>query len=397
MKKVLQDKCFGILFFLSLYGLSIGVFDNYRELWMSVNGLSTTAISHVISISYLVTVLVLFFFTIKVSTKKLKSGILISLLLKMIIEAFLIWLNRNPNIFLIKFFMFFDIAFSQIILSCVYPLMMNIDKNDMLYTKKSFVESLFNKLGFLFVSIILGHTIFNKVIDYNYCLLLSVIFTFLAFLVLASIKLDAIKEKKLFDINKAINYFSKNKILYLFLITNMGSYIVWSSILGMPMLTLTNNLSFSSKIASFLILGLGIIANFLAMLTIKCFRFKNDQINLFIKFGTRIILYLLIIFLNNKYIYFLTLIYMLLTERTYDFIFNSYFINTIKEEYSLLLTALNYCSALVGTAIGTFFCGLVFNLEIKYLVLPALLIAVMHYILAIILVEKKKEFKISNV
>jgi hypothetical protein len=392
MKKVLQDKCFWILFFLSLYGLSIGVFDNYRELWMSVNGLSTTTISHVISISYLVTVLVLFFFTIKVSTKKLKSGILISLVLKMITEAFLIWLNRNPNIFLIKFFMFFDIAFSQIILSSVYPLMMNIEKNDILYTKKSFIESLFNKLGFLFVSIILGHTIFNRVIDYNYCLLFSVIFTFLAFLVLALIKINNIEEKKPFNIKKVVKYFNKNKILYLFLITNMTTYIVWSSILGMPMLTLTNNLSFSSKIASFLILGLGILSNFLAMIIVKCLRSKNDKINLFIKFGTRIFLYLLIFILNSKYIYFITIIYMLLTECTYDFIFNSYFINTIKAEYSLLLTALNYCFALLGTAIGTFFCGLVFDLETKYLVLPTLVLAVIHYILASILVEKKKEF-----
>jgi 4-hydroxybenzoate polyprenyltransferase len=83
---------------------------------------------------------------------------------------------------------------------------------------------------------------------------------------------------------------------------------------------------------------------------------------------------------------------MLLTECTYDFIFNSYFINTIKTEYSLLLTALNYCFALLGTAIGTFFCGLVFDLETKYLVLPTLVLAVIHYILASILVEKKKEF-----
>jgi hypothetical protein len=390
MKKILQDKCFIILLFLSLYGFSIGLFDNYRELWMSTQGLSTSSISHIISISYLVTVLVLFFFTIKVSTNKLKLGVLSSLSLKMLTEALLIFLNNSNQFFLIKFLMFFDIAFSQLILSSIYPLMMRLDKNDILYTKKSFVESLFDKLGFLLVSIILGKTIFNRIIDYNFCLLLSVIFTFLSFLVLNSIQIARTKENEIFDLKKTFNYFNKNKTLYLFLLSNMLSSAIWSTILGMPMLTLTKTLGFTSKGASFTILGLGILSNFLAMITIKYIRFKNDQINLFIKFGTRIILYILVFITNNTFLYLIVIIYLLLTNCTHEFLFSSYFINTIDEKYSLFLTTLKYCSSLLGNTIGTFLCGIVFNLEVKYLLLPAIIIAIIHYILSSILVEKKK-------
>ena len=87
----------------------------------------------------------------------------------MITEAILICLNQTNYYFLIKFLMFFNIAFSQLILASIYPLLMNIAKDDIIYTKKSFVESLSSKLGFLLVATILGKTIFNTTIDYNFC------------------------------------------------------------------------------------------------------------------------------------------------------------------------------------------------------------------------------------
>jgi hypothetical protein len=390
MKSKLQDKCFLILFFLALYGFSIGLFDNYRELWMSANGLDTSSISHVISISYIVTVLILFFFTIKVSLNKLKSGICISLAIKLICEAILICLNNGTNLFLIKFFMFFDVAFSQLIISSIYPLIMNLEKSDILYAKKSFVESTFNKLGFLVAAIILGKVIFNRVIDYNFCLLMSVIFTFLAFLVLMSVSLD-VKKREVFNVRNTIKYFQNNKIYYVFLMTNLLTNMIWSSILGMPMLTLTKNLNFSSFNASVMILSLGIMSNFLAMFIIKCFKFKNDYINLFIKYGTRIILYIIVFLTKSEFIYLITIVYLLLTYSTHDFIFNSFFINKIDEAYSLLLTTLVYCSSILGNAFGILLCGMVFDLNVRYLVLPALVISIIHYLVSSFLVSKKKK------
>jgi len=147
MKKI-QNKSVQLLIFLAFFGFSVGLFNNYRELWMSANNLNPTTISRIISVSYLVTILILFFFTIKVSANKLKDGITISLILKMITSTFLICLNNTNYFVLIKFMMFFDIAFTTLILSSIYPLMMNISKDDVLYTKKSFVESLFSKLGY---------------------------------------------------------------------------------------------------------------------------------------------------------------------------------------------------------------------------------------------------------
>ena len=91
-----------ILIFLGLFGFSLGLFNNYRDLWMNANNLNASSISRVIGISSIITVLVLLFFTLKVSTSKLKGGITISLILKMLTSTILICLNNTNKIVLIR-------------------------------------------------------------------------------------------------------------------------------------------------------------------------------------------------------------------------------------------------------------------------------------------------------
>lgn len=389
MKKYIDDKSFILLVFVALFGFSIGLFDNYKDLWMSANGMDSIMISHIISVSYIVTVLVLIYFTLRVPVEKLKLGIVVCLILKMLTSTVLICFNGTNNLFLIKLVMFFDIAFKQVVISSLYPLIMGIAKSDLIYTKKETVMNIANKLGFLVVSIILGKVIGSRVIDYNICLLLSTIFIFLSFCVLVNVNLVNKQESNRLELNSIFSYFNKNKVLYLYLIVSLIGGIIWSSVIGMPMLTLTEKLEFSPTIASFFILGMGIASNILAMLIVKYLRFKNDHFNLIFKFGLRVIFYLLVFIINNKMILILTFIYLLLSDSTYGFIFDSYFINKIEDKYAMFLGVLKYAANLTGNAIGTFICGMLFNLPIKYLAFPALMIGIIHYILCGILVSKK--------
>ena len=390
MQKIKTNKNFYLLVFLALFGFSIGCFDNYRELWMSSNGLATLTISNVISISYIVTVLALFYFTIRVSFHKLKLGMCIALVINMITETVLICLNQSNHQFLIKFFMFFNIAFSQIIIASVYPLMMNISKSDDLYTKKDFVEFFFSKLGFLLVAVLLGKTFFNHTFDYNTCLFLSIIFNFIAFLVLLNVKLTS-RKTSIFNLKESLHYFNHHKIIYYFLFTNFLSDVIYSAILGMPLLLLTKNLNMSSNIASYLILGLGIVSSFLSLIIVKYLRFKNDNYNLIFKFGIRIFLYLLVFITNNVLFLWIIIIYILITNKPYSFIFSGYFTNNIQEKYALFLTNLTYCATLLGNALGTLICGLVFNLNYRIFIMPALLISIIHYIVALDLIKKREK------
>lgn len=384
---------FGLFFFLALFGLSVGIFNNYAEMWLATNGLEASSISNVFSISYIVTVLMFLYFTIRFSKSQLRRGVLISLLMILGVNVTLIFLNGTGQLVAIKFLMFFNLALTDLILSSIYPLMMSIDKSDEAYTKKSVVESLFNNLGFFMASMLIGKTIIGFVFDYNVCLIISTAFATISFILLFFIKVsDEKKESVSFDLNKAISYFNSNKILYFYLFLNMLGSVVWCSILGMPMLTLIEKLHFNSNIASFTIFGLGIISNFLAMIVLKYLRFKNDHINLFFKFGIRIILFVLSFLTNNELVFVLTIIYLLLTDCVYNFIFSSFFSNNIDENYIVLFTALKYSSSLIGYSLGTLICGLVFEWSIRFMILPTVILSIVHYILASILVSRKKSF-----
>ncbi|MDE5539036.1 MAG: hypothetical protein K2J20_00945 [Bacilli bacterium] len=391
MKKLINNKEFLLLVFIALFGVSIGLFDNYRELWMSYNNMSSITISHIISISYIITVLVLFYFTIKVSTAKLKNGILVTLILKMVTGTMLLCLNGTSYLFLMKLLMFFDIAFKQLIISSIYPLIMSIQKGDVIYTKKEVVMNIANKLGFLVVSVLLGRSIAGIVIDYNICLLFATVFLFLAFIVLINVDISSNKKTRNLDLNKTIKYFQKNNVLCLYLVVCLIGGIAWSAMIGMPMLTLTERLDFNPSKASFFVLGMGILSNIMAMVIVKLLRHKNDHVNIIFKFGLRVVLYLLVFLLNNKIMLIMTFVYLLLSDSTYGFIFDSYFINKVDEKYALLMTVLKYAASLTGNAIGTFICGLIFNLEIRYLALPSLIIGVIHYGMCTILINKKNE------
>ncbi len=391
MKKYMDSPMFRILVFLALFGFSIGLFDNYRIMWMDANGLSPTTISHIISISSLVTILCLFFFTFKVSTDQLHKGIIVTLALTLVTGLLLVLLNGTANDFWIKFLMLFNMAFTQLILSSIYPLMMNMQRDDIIYTKKGLVESLSNKLGFLIVSILLGKTLFSMTIDYNSCLILSLLFTFVGFIVLLCTHVETKKEEQQLKIKEAVKYFNKNKVFYLYFVVSIVGSICWGTVLGMPMLTLTENLHFSSMTASFIILGMGIISNLLSMVVVKYLNFKNDYINLFFKYGARGIFYFLTLITGNPLFLIMTIIYLLLTDCLYNFLFGGFFINNIDEKYSLFMTVLKYCTSLIGDAIGVFICGLTFHLPIRWMVFPTCIIFIIHITLSCILIKKKKE------
>jgi len=376
MKKGKFNTGFWLLFFLALFGMSIGVFDNYRDLWMSSNGLSTVSISHVKSVSNVVTVLALFYFTLRVPIDKLKKGMTIVLI--------------REALFAIKFLMFFDIAFTQLILSSVYPLMMNFAKDDEIYTKKGFVESFFDKIGFLFVSLIVGKVIFGRIIDYNTCLSLRLLFTFLSFIVLITIEVNRSMTTGTLNVRDTLKYFKENKVFLFFLGHNLLGSVIWATIVGMPMLMLTQKMTLEPQMASFLILGLGVVSTVMSMVVLKYLRFKNDQYNLIFKFGIRVIAYALCVITNDTRVLFGTIVYLLLTNSTHNFIFSSFFVNSIDEKYSLIFTTLKYCTSLLGDAIGIFILGLFFDSPVRLIALPAIALGVVHYVLACVLVEKKK-------
>ncbi len=387
MKNLSKQKL--LYLFLILFSLSVGIFSNYREMWLQTNGLTPASISRIVCFANIITVLIFIFFTIKVSYKKLKVGVSFALILKLITSSLLYIINGSGNLFLIKFIMFFDIAFNELILSSIYPLMMSIHKDNEVYTKKKSYEEISNDVGFLLVSLLIGKYFFKHLFSYNSCLLLSICFIFLALMVLLEVTDDNKGNSNSFDIKRAIKYLNEHKIIYLFLLVNFLSSVTWKSVVGMPILSLTTNLGFSLQKASFIFLFLGIISNILAILVVKHLHFKNNHLNMVFKYGIRIILYLLTFITNNKVLLGVTFIYLFVLEMPFDFIIEGYFINKVKSEYSFLMTTLKYITSLLGQALGIYLCGFVFNKSTRIIILPALIFSSIHYLLTTVLLNKR--------
>lgn len=281
-------------------------------------------------------------------------------------------------------------AFYELVFSAIYPLMLNIRKDDELYTKKEVIDSITEKLGIFLVTFMLGRSIGNIVVDYNTCLIGSIIFMFLGFIVLLLTEVEG-KDTKTVSLKEMFSYISKKKSIYAYLVMSFSGGVAWSTILGLKMLTLTDIVGTSTKVASYIILVTGILTNILAMAIVKKFKSKNDYVNIFFKYGFRILLYLLLFITNSKLVLFLTMLYLLLTDMPFGFVLGGYFSNNMEEKYILMFTVLKYCINLLGNGIGAFLCGITFNMEVKYIGLTAFVFGTICYILSNVLVKRKRE------
>lgn len=166
-------------------------------------------------------------------------------------------LNHTGDSILINLFIILDTICEKIIIISIYPFIVSIKKDDKLYSKRKLVEYLFSDIGILVGGILIGRTIGNILVDYNICLLVSVIFLILAFIVVINIKnIKANKEKV--ELKKTIQYIIKDKIIVLYILDYMISNIAMNTSLGLKMLMLTNGLNFSAGEATNFLLAVGL-------------------------------------------------------------------------------------------------------------------------------------------
>ena len=84
MKKIWSKTENKILIILLLFSISIGLWNNFRPLWMQDNGLNATEISQIISFGTLFCVVGILIFSKYIKLDKIKSFITTALLIKII-------------------------------------------------------------------------------------------------------------------------------------------------------------------------------------------------------------------------------------------------------------------------------------------------------------------------
>lgn len=362
-----------ILLVLGLYALSGGIFYNFQELWMAENNLSVKTIGTVFSLCAIISVSVIFLCSNLIKQEKLKKFTIILLLIKTIILFSLFLLNGTGLNVLIKFLIMVDYAADVEIYACIYPMITLINKDDKIYAARGIIYDLLYYIGSFLTGFILGKTLIGLNINYNIYCLLGAIIIFIALIVLVNTDLEKYYKKKpneekndsdiLFKLLKNIkdDKISHNYLLFIF--TGDISYYTLN---GLFLILLTKYLDFTPSNASNFNLILGILAVAVGSLILYKLTFKNNYINIGIKFIGRLITYLLAAIVSTKLTFLLAIIYTKITSDAYDHITSAPYINRFDGEYQMSFANLKSMVSYLSTAIGTFLCGIAISINIKY-------------------------------
>jgi len=194
-----------ILMMLAFFSVSKGLWENFKQLWLQDNNLDVTQISQILSMASLCCVIALIIFSQKLSLDKIKGVLTFSFLSKAICLLLLYLSNHTGQTNIINFLVTFDIIFEMIIIISIYPFIVTIKKDDKLYSKRKLVEYLFSDIGILIGGIFIGKTIGNILVNYNFCLLISIVFLIFAFVTILNIKVEKVEAKQI-SLKEAVRY-----------------------------------------------------------------------------------------------------------------------------------------------------------------------------------------------
>lgn len=355
-----------ILIMLAFFSISVGLWGNFRQLWLQDNNFSVTNISNIISIGTLISVIVIAFIGKYISLDKLKNALVIVLLIKFINIFLLYFLNGTSSIELIRLSIIIDIVTEFIIITSIYPLITTLLKSETIYSKRRLTEYLFRDIGILFGGVFIGKSIAGIIINYNVCLFIANIFLICSLFILLNIKITNVSNNKEYK-KISSKYIFKDKLLILYLIYMLIGTIAMSTALGLKMLTLTNYFKFSDSVATNYLLVIGLLADIFGIIALKYLTPKNDYVTLTIKFGIRFLGYVIAFVSNNIVITLIAITWSIFISTSYENICDAVYINRLENKYQLSFSNVCHITRFLGEAIGVFLCGLMYEQGLRYM------------------------------
>lgn len=359
---------------LGLYSLADGIFYMFQELWMAENNLSVGTISIIFSLCSILSVSVIFLSSNLITKDKLKKFSCSLFCGKGITLLLLFLLNGTGYNIPIKFLIMLDYVIDVELWISLYPLITLIKKDDKIYAMKDIVYDACYYIGVFLTGILLGKTIGIFKINYNFYILIACILTFIPLFILRKTDLEKYskKEEKTKYTNQLkalIKNIKTDKISKMYLLFVIFGEISYSCLTEMQVLLLADYFHFeASAISSFNII-LGIASVIVGSLVISKLTFKNNYVNLFIKFGLRFILYLIAFLFDSKIVMLLSFLYIKLSTDAYLDITHAPYINRYDNESQLAFNNLKEMIEYLGTSIGVFLCGITLVYGLRYIFL----------------------------
>ena len=395
VKKVLNKNENKILLMLAFFSISIGLWNNFRQLWLEDNSFSVSNISNIISLGTLISVIAIAFIGKYVKLNKLKNTLVVVLILKFINMLFLYIFNKSNLLSVINILIIIDIVTEYITITSVYPLITILNKSGTLYSKRRLTEYLFRDIGILFGGGFIGKTISGILIDYNVCLIISNIFLLISIFVITTIKLDT-RDEKNENKNSCFKIILKSKIIYLYLIYVLIGTIAMSTALGLKMLVLTNYFGYSDNVATNYLLIIGLLADIFGIVALKYLTPKNDCLTITIKFGIRFIGYILAFISNNLIITIIAISWSIFISTSYENICDGVYINRLDNKYQLSFSNICHIVRFLGESIGVFLCGMMYEIGLRYMFGLSAIFMIFQLGIAYYLINLRKKEELIN-
>ena len=395
VKKVLNKNENKILLMLAFFSISIGLWNNFRQLWLEDNSFSVSNISNIISLGTLISVIAIAFIGKYVKLNKLKNTLVVVLILKFINMLFLYIFNKSNLLSVINILIIIDIVTEYITITSVYPLITILNKSGTLYSKRRLTEYLFRDIGILFGGVFIGKTISGILIDYNVCLIISNIFILISIFVITTIKLDT-RDEKNENKNSCFKIILKSKIIYLYLIYVLIGTIAMSTALGLKMLVLTNYFGYSDNVATNYLLIIGLLADIFGIVALKYLTPKNDYLTITIKFGIRFIGYILAFISNNLIITIIAISWSIFISTSYENICDGVYINRLDNKYQLSFSNICHIVRFLGESIGVFLCGMMYEIGLRYMFGLSAIFMIFQLGIAYYLINLRKKEELIN-
>ena len=395
VKKVFNKNENKILLMLAFFSISIGLWNNFRQLWLEDNSFSVSNISNIISLGTLISVIAIALIGKYVKLNKLKNTLSIVLILKFVNMLFLYILNNSNLLLLINILIIIDIVTEYITITSIYPLITTLTKNGTIYSKRRLTEYLFRDIGILFGGIFIGKTISGILINYNVCLIVSNIFLLISIFIIMTMRIDTSNEISK-DKTSCLKIVLKSKIMYLYLIYTLIGTIAMSTALGLKMLTLTNYFNFSDNMATVYLLVIGLLADVFGIIALKYLTPKNDYLTITLKFGIRFLGYILAFFSNNLFIIIIAISWSIFISTAYENICDAVYINRLENRYQLSFSNMCHIIRFLGESIGVFLCGMMYEIGLKYMFGLSALFMVFQISIAYYLISLRKKEAVIN-
>lgn len=355
-----------IMAMLACFSVSIGLWENFRQLWLQGNGFSAIDVSNIVSFGLLLSVAGIIIVGKAVKMSKIKAFMLIVLIARSVNMLLMCLLDGSGISWLINACSALDVLTGTLIITSVYPLLTTVMKSNSAYSRRKLVEYLFRDIGVLIGGLLIGRVVAGFMVDYNVCLFISGAFSVVASVVMWRIRptvSDHATASK-FSVKK---YIWKNKIQRFYMVYAFLAGAAYMSTIGLRMLVLTDYFGLSARMGTNYLLLVGLASDVLGILALRYFTPKNDYLTLAIKFGTRLIIFIGAFFTDSLFLCFIALTWTLLSSTAYENITDGYYINAIDNRHQLKYNTIKYVMTTTGEAAGTFLCGQMFELGPKYI------------------------------